>query len=319
VHPHFRVPTYREPGLMDRSMLEKAFDPRAGLMFQFIDGARLLAEDMDRIGSFDAWIWPSLNPAQLLACARAQSPRPVAGCIHTEPGFDSPADGTFWRYAFVTAIDAGLEFRSGALTPELALAYTMICPEAPTRQLPSYFDAAAEICPRSGLQRIGFFGHQQRGEKGHGLLSVIIPKLLDQGYQVLLHDSSAMPLSGKHERLEVLGYEEDLGIQMRRCDLIVVPYQAESYRQRGSGIVWEAIANGIPLVAPERTAPGHLIGALGCGCLFGEASVDAILGAIRQAHAVYTTLAIQATTANRRWAEAQGIGPFIDRLLSANG
>jgi glycosyltransferase involved in cell wall biosynthesis len=97
----------------------------------------------------------------------------------------------------------------------------------------------------------------------------------------------------------------------------VVPYQPQGYRIKASGIVWEAIANGTPLVAPDKTAPGNLIASLGCGRLFGEPSTESILGAIRTVHADYRIVSSLAHVAARRWADRHGIQPFVDRLLSA--
>jgi len=316
VTPLFRISPYRTPALIEPEFVPRFFDPLAGSLSLFIDGAKAVAEDLGTVRNFDYWLWPSLFVSHVLACADASPAVPVAGCIHVEPEFNLLNGQAFWRYGFARAMDAGLPFHAGVLTPELAAAYAAICPESPPQLWPAFFDGIVPPPQRTGITRIGFFGQQQRPEKGYSVISPIVAKLLEIGYQVILQDSGGSISPGTNERLEILGHVEDLGEQIRRCDLVVVPYHPRGYRIRGSGIVWEAIANGIPLVAPDKTAPGALIAALGCGRLFGEFSAEAILEAIRVARAEYRSISSLAHLAAQRWAGRQGIHPFVDRLLS---
>jgi len=314
--PLFRVTPYRTPGLIEPELVPAFFDPLSGSLSLFIDGAKAVAEDLKAVKDFDLWLWPSLFASHLLACAGASPATRVSGCIHVDPEFNLLNGRAFWRYAFTRAMDAGLPFHAGVLTPELAAAYAAVCPESPPQLWPIFFDGVVPPPQRSKMARIGFFGHQQRPEKGYGFISPIVTRLLESGYQVILQDSGGSLPPSTHERLEVLGHVEDLGQQIRRCDLVVVPYHPKAYVARGSGIVWEAIANGIPLVVPDKTAPGNLVAGLGCGRLFGEFSVESILDAIRIAHAEYRVVSSLAHVAAQRWAGRQGIRPFVDQLLS---
>ncbi|MCK9202613.1 MAG: glycosyltransferase [Gallionella sp.] len=316
VTPLFRVTPYRTPVLIEPGLVPAFFDPLSGSLSLFIDGAKAVAEDLGAVKGFDLWLWPSLFASHLLACADASPATRVSGCIHVEPEFNLKNGQTFWRYAFSRAMDVGLPFNAGILTPELASAYATVCPEFPPQLWPCFFDGVVPPQQRNKMTRIGFFGHQQRQEKGYNLISPIVAKLLESGYQVLLQDSGGSISPSTHERLEVLGHVEDLGQQIRRCDLVVAPYHPAAYRIRGSGIVWEALANGIPLVVPDQTSPGNLIAALGCGRLFGEFSTESILDAIRTVHADYRVVSSLAHVAAQRWADHQGISRFVDQLLS---
>lgn len=46
---------------------------------------------------------------------------------------------------------------------------------------------------------------------------------------------------------------------MRRCDVILLPYILDSYVKRGSGIVVDAVAHGVPFVCTSGTAMCELI------------------------------------------------------------
>lgn len=316
VTPLFRVSPYRDAALIEPELVPAFFDPISGSVSFFIDGAKSVAEDLKTVKGFDLWLWPTLFASHLLACAEASPATPVSGCIHFEPELTLLNGQAFWRYAFSRTMDAGLPLNAGVTTAELAAVYATVCPESPPQLWPIFFDGVVPPPQRSKMARIGFFGQQKRKEKGYNLISPVAAKLLEYGYQVLVHDSGGSFPPSTHERLEVIGRIEDLGQQIRRCDLIVVPYYPQGYRIKGSGIVWEAIANGIPVVAPDKTSPGNLIAALGCGRLFGEFSTESILDAIRIVHAEYRVVSSLAHVAAQRWAGHQGIRPFVDRLLS---
>lgn len=315
VNPVFQVSAYRNPSLIEYGLIPAFFDPLSGSLAHFIDGAKIVAEHLKALNKFDLWLWPSLSAIRLLACADTRPAARISGCIHVEPDFAMHAGNTFWRYAFSRAMAAEASFNLGVPTAELAVVYAAICPEFPPGLRPSYIDGVATAAAPNGMTRIGFFGHQQRHEKGYNLISPIVAKLLEHGYQVVLQDSGASLPPSSHERLEIIGPVADLGEQIRRCDLVVVPYLADTYRIKGSGIVCEAIANGIPVVAPDKTSPGNLVASLGCGRLFGEFSVDNILGAIGLVHADYLSVRSLAQTASRRWAGRNGIRRLVDQLL----
>ena len=317
VTPLFRVSPYRDAALIEPRLVPPFFDPLSGSLSFFIDGAKSVAEDLKTVKGFDLWLWPTLFASHLLACADTSPPTRIAGCIHFEPELTLLNGQAFWRYAFSRAMDAGLPFSAGVLTPELASVYATVCPELPPQLWPCFVGSDVPPPQHNKMERIGFFGQQKRNEKGYNLIAPVVAKLLEYGYQVLLQDSGGTFPPSTHERLEVLGRIEDLGQQIRRCDLVVVPYQPQGYRIKASGIVWEAIANGTPLVAPDKTSPGNLIAALGCGRLFGEASTESILGAIRAVHADYRVVSSLAHAAARRWSDRHGIRPFVDQFLSA--
>lgn len=88
VIPLFRVTPYRTPALIEPELVPRFFDPLAGSLSLFIDGAKAVAEDLRTVKDFDLWLWPSLFASHLLACADASPPTLVSGCIHVEPEFN---------------------------------------------------------------------------------------------------------------------------------------------------------------------------------------------------------------------------------------
>lgn len=316
VTPLFRTSPYRNPALIEPNLINATFDPLSGGLAHFIDGAAIIAQDLKAVRDFDLWLWPSFYASHLLACADSSPSARISACIHVEPSFESAMGQSFWRYAFTRALAVNLQLRAGVHTPELAAAYSTLCPELPTQLWPIFVDGIAAPHGRNQMHTIGFFGQQKRHEKGYNLISPLVTKLLEYGYQVVVQDSGCSFQPSDHDRLEILGRVEDIGQHIRGCDLIAVPYHPEAYRFKGSGIVWEAIANGVPVVVPEKSSLGNLIATLGCGRQFGEFSTEAVLTAIRMVHAEYSVIGTLAQAAAQRWAGVHGIRRFVDCLIS---
>jgi glycosyltransferase involved in cell wall biosynthesis len=291
-------------------------DPVAGELLGFIDVAVALAEDLRATAQADVWLWPSLFHAQLYACALLRPEAAISACIHTEPGFMSSQGPACWRYAFIKASQAGLRMHMGVPGPVLQQEYDVLFGSQQLVQLlPLPNQGHPSNAPRTHLKTIGFFGHQ-RQEKGIENLPALISALLNEGYQVLLHDSGNAFGSEQLPGLTRIGYVPDLAAEIAKCDLAVVPYEATAYRSKESGIVWDALASGVPVVAPHATAPGLRVLSCGAGKVFHFPTLDSIHRAIVEARADYQQIAAAAFRAGRTWRETQGIAKLAHALTA---
>lgn len=291
-------------------------DAVAGELVWFVDIAMLLAEDLRAVAQADLWLWPSLFQAQLYACALLKSGPSISGCIHTEPTFMSSQGKAFWRYAFIKASQAGLKMNLGVPGPVLQQEYgelfgnnqlVQLLP-LPNRGCPAYG-------PRTGLKTIGFFGHQ-RPEKGAQLAPPLVSILLQEGYQVVVHDSGNLFGSATAPGLTRIGYVPDLAAEIAKCDLAVLPYDANAYRSRESAIVWDALASGIPVVVPNGTAPALRVLTSGAGKVFHFPTVDSIHRAIVEAKMDYPQIAAAAFRASQQWARTEGVAKLANALTT---
>src|SRR5690606_20127149 len=122
----------------------------------------------------------------------------------------------------------------------------------------------------------------QREDKGSRLLTRLLSRLIEDGYEILFQDSgNEIPKHINHPKITVLDFLDDMASQLRQCDLVVLPYDLASYRVRGSGILVSCLSLGIPVVGPYDTIPGHTIERFQVGPLFGRVHPDAILAAVR--------------------------------------
>lgn len=290
------------------------FDPIAGELLGFIDVAVMLTEDLRATTKADLWIWPSLFPAQLYACALLKAGVPVSGCIHAEPDFKSSLGAASWKYALIKASRAGLRLNLGVSGPVLQQQYqTLFGVEQAIPVLPVPVKGYPGSTARTALGTIGFFGGQ-RTEKGVHLIPALISTLLSDGYRVVLHDSAGSLGSEQVPGLTRIGYVSDLTAEVAKCDLIVLPYDASAYRSRESSIVWDALASAVPVVVPAASAPARRVLAKGAGKLFGAATVDGIRQAISEARADYRQIADAAFSASQTWGETEGVSRLAQAL-----
>lgn len=287
-------------------------DAVAGELLGFLDVAILLAEDLRAVAKADLWLWPSLFNAQLYACALVKPDAFVSGCIHTEPGYMSSQGKAFWRYAFIKAHQAGLKMSIGVPGPVLQQEYGELFGNNQLVQLlplPNRGYPASEA--RTGLKTIGFFGHQ-RQDKGAQLVAPLVSVLLREGYQVILHDSGNLFESATVPGLTRIGYVADLAAEIAKCDLAVLPYDANSYRSRESAIVWDALASGVPVVVPNGTASALRLLTSGAGKVFHFPTVDSIHQAIVEAKSDYAQIAAAAFRASQQWRQIHGVAKLAD-------
>jgi sulfur carrier protein ThiS len=92
-----------------------------------------------------------------------------------------------------------------------------------------------------------------------------------------------------------------------RCDLFVAPYAPRLFAINNSGVMSEAIANGIAIAVPEHTTLSDLLRDYGSpGVTFPTSKVEDVVIAVRHAIDQYDTLASCAATGSRTWAVVNG-------------
>ncbi|WP_374669975.1 glycosyltransferase family 4 protein [Ramlibacter sp.] len=305
------VPLFRISPYTDAAQL----DPVSGPLAHYTASLLGLPARLAALPPADLWLWPTLTAEQLVAIGLARVRTPVAGCIHFPPEMLSPLAPMAWRHGAQLVAAAGLPVRLGVTVRELAPLFEPLL-GASLPELPVMVEPAALAPVQSPPRTLGFFGdHNPR--KGLHLLDTLVTRLLADGWQVVLQDASGrvsprQPMPG---RLQVLGYVDDLPAAMAGCDLVVAPYDPLAYRAMGSGVVWDAVSRGIPVVAPAGTAPGRWLAAHGAGVTFAAQEPAAILQAIATAREQHEGLRLGARSVAEAWAGQHGTQPFLAALM----
>jgi hypothetical protein len=297
------------------------FDPICGEIQRQLVGTRSIINDLEKVGPADHWLWPTAFAYQLRACALIDTRATMSFCLHTPPdngsGIPRHAEsGAWWRMAA----------KSLRSTPNRVLAIGSVEAEC----VPSFLSFMGELNPvhlpmpidgtptrRTELKAVGFLGGQ-RAAQGRHLIGDLITRCLSAGFKVLTQEDESVPAALRlHPNLTVLGFRGDFPSKVERCDLLVAPYVADVYRAgRGSGVVWQAIASGVPCVAPLHSCPGRSLEDVGSGSFFSELSANSVFEGILYAQKSYPVLADAAFRGAKEYCEHNGLSRFIDVMIN---
>ena len=181
---------------------------------------------------------------------------------------------------------------------------------------------------------VAFLG-EQRGEKGFHLVPEIVRQLLaTTDCRVLVHNSRPDSMKREQEELRAMIYVGGSGIGNGRLildeeesnaqhwqllldasDLIVLPYN-ERFRLSYSSIAVEALANGIPVLAPEGSTMATMSEEFNQGLGMNNLTPAGIVETIQLAIGGWSGVAEDAHAAAHRWAERHGPGHMVDALLA---
>ena len=254
---------------------------------EFADGVeetgRQLAEGMHRSGVPDLIILPCCD--QVLAMALAQQlrrswlrPRPrillwlLYGTHHLKAPDDAAAAGldgeTRAAFTELAANAAGVE--AYCETPAMADFYRSLVPfEVGIMAGPGLPVRARAAKAAGGPPVVSCIGFANRA-KGYRLLPQALPHVLDRHRDVrfmvhgIVKGSDAEADQPMFDRLAALGEHvqvrhevlspDEYTAWLAEADLLLLPYDPDVYRRRGSGVFSDALHVGIPVVAPKECA-----------------------------------------------------------------
>jgi len=203
----------------------------------------------------------------------------------------------------------------------------------PVRTLPAPFRAIAPLRNRAGARpvTVSILGHQ-RANKGYDLLPAIIRELLRarSDIRLFLQNVASSEVSATQQKLremaastQRLTMEETPAGRARwpqllgMSDLVLCPYQPQTYIAGFSAVLNEAISNGIPAVVPAGTTLETLLQDCGGpGATFERFDPVSIVAATGRVLDRFDHFATLAHTAALRWPETRGPARLVDELLS---
>ena len=103
---------------------------------------------------------------------------------------------------------------------------------------------------------IGIFG-SVRKEQGRSTLKTTIDVISSLGLRSLGQDPSGVLSSYLPSSAETVPFIDDFGNELKRCQAVLLNYDPQPYRFMGSGIFWEALARGIPVLCSRATSMAH--------------------------------------------------------------
>jgi glycosyltransferase involved in cell wall biosynthesis len=293
------------------------YDFYAGSFVQHRVEPPIIARDLKKVRSADLWIFPTIWAQEIAACAIAGVDVPVVGCVYWDPGIEWKSDDArFLRSALLLAHAAKVDISLTSVEPEMRSRFLPIIPNGKFVTIPQPADGPPLLEPKTELKRIGFLGHQ-RVEKGATMLQSLLPRLVDDGYSITYQDSFAQVQLPDLPGVQRLGFVPDIAEAIAECDFVVLPYDVDPYRARGSGIVVECLALGVPVTAPVGTLPGRTIERHGVGPLFAIARPRPVYNAIKIADRNFASFATRAHQVAVHFAARNGSARFANALVAA--
>jgi glycosyltransferase involved in cell wall biosynthesis len=196
--------------------------------------------------------------------------------------------------------------------------------------LPQPVDRPVRRRPPGHAPLIAFLGHQ-RPDKGYELVPALVRHLLDRHptLEILVHNGAEREMPRETAQLTALAQAEARlhlalfpadGARWQQlldlADLIVLPYRPERFTNAYSAILSEALAQGIPVVVPDRTTLATKLADFGGGGIrFDGWNGPAIGAAIDRAIADFDALGERARAGAERWRQAHGPAPALDAIL----
>jgi glycosyltransferase involved in cell wall biosynthesis len=297
----------------------------------------------------------SARPAQLLALAswllRLSPDRRPSVLLEfgTEPGVeiriddDGPMIGlpdlrddpraVLYRFA-ARSLRAGelSRFRLATFEPDSSAAYAALL-DVDVAVLPFPHHAVGKSESRIGRRpvTVAILGHQ-RPDKGYHLVPEIVRRLLLRraDARLLVHNGAPEGMRDTQDALrDIARNDTRLRLDERtaddvlwrqllsQADLIVCPYDPVRFATSYSAVAVEAIAYGIPLVVPAKTALSRLLTEFGePGTTFASPDPESIGRAIEQALERYDDIASRALKAAGEWERQNGPRPLVDAMLA---
>ena len=293
------------------------YDFYAGAFVQHRFEPPVIARDLAKVRRADLWIFPTIWAQEIAACAICRVDVPVVGCVYWDPGIEWKSDDArFLRGALLLAHSAKVDITLTSVEPEMRDRFLPIIPNGKFVTIPQPADGPPLPEAKKKLKRIGFFGHQ-RVEKGTSMLQRLLPRLVSDGYSITYQDSYSQIKLPDLPGVKRLGYVPDIAEAIAECDLVVLPYDVDRYRGRGSGIVVECLALGVPVTAPVGTLPGRTIERHGVGPLFSIARAPPVYNAIKIADRDFASFAKNAHQAAVHFSARNGSARFANALLAA--
>lgn len=303
VSPHFSVRPYVTPKSLDLIAGEQ-------LLFQLI--TENTARELTQLRSADLWLWPTMFAGQLNACTKLRNCPPISACIHSDLGDASGRSQEFWRLAFINVNRSKLRIKIGAKEQELVYAYSRLTLNNDFRLFSVPYDGKPLTTPKTVCQTIGFFGHQ-RNEKGtNALLGEVVSELLQKEFSVVVQNSGDEMTIPKGAVLK--GFIQDFAEEISKTDLIVLPYDSVSYQYKGSGILSEAIATGVPVIVTQGTAPGRIVEKYKNGVLIFKPEKGFILDSIYKVQMDYKLYSQNAFLASKNWRATNSTANFVNEM-----
>lgn len=276
--------------------------------------SHVIESELKRIPTADLYLFPSLFLDQFNALSSLSKSQKIIAAMHLPPSWPKESVKNIWSSAFAKTNRNKENLILGIFEQELLIEYEALLskPSLPITIFPIPFEGIKAISPRKLMNSVAILGHQRSSKSMH--LGDLIKGLTELDFNVNFNDSSEKIkiTNNMVDKVKSYGYVEDLGEIIAQSDAVILPYDKNFYRFNGSGIAWQSISSGVPLVAPAGTSISKMLSIYNNGVLFYDNSSKSILNAVVEMRSNFNSISNYSYEAMIKWRVINSLDKFIE-------
>ena len=279
--------------------------------------ARSFADELQLIDDDCPLLLPSAYPYLICGAAFADWKHPVHGVIHRKPDFLNHRPSEHWRVAFKMAQSLKKPLGVHVLEPPLQGLYAKYAEGGVRIRLAPYpLRPYVKTSIKKQNNCIAMLGGL-RPEQGLEHVPAVVNSLVASGFHVLVQDPANRLNSAPHPAVKIFGFVEDFRMPMQTCSALLLDYDPAAYATSTSGVAWEALATGTPVLYSRGTASAATFEKYNCGIAFNYGSIDQITEAVVRLHRSYPKHLELAEAAAKKIRLIHSVERFVDHLVAS--
>jgi len=285
-------------------------------LFDF--GAQVFSRELKaNVAIGDVLLMPTVWPCTLrgLSLSGLKVSRLVAIIHGPINSYNSDHGEFFWRTAFRGVESAAKELFIGILEGELFTDYESLLEVdgIKLQQFPIPHDGFESLETKRSQFTAGLFG--QHGYKRPALIPEAVGIMRRNGIDVVIQDSSGVIKKSREDNgIRIYGYVSNFPKLISECDVTVLLYDQKHYKKNGSGVFWESVASGVPLVVPLGTAQSKYIGYCGNGLSFIPGNLESMAKKVNEIAANQCRFRVFADYARSAYRRRNSVSRFVDYI-----
>lgn len=306
--PHFTASPYH---------LDKAEQESLGADGYLEAKAQSFAKELQLIGDQCPLLLPSIYPYLICGVVLSKWEYPVHGVIHRQPDYLNYGPSAHWRHAFEMSLSLAKPLGVHVLEQVLQGLYAKYADgKVRIRLAPNPLRPVAKTSIVRKEKCIALLGGL-RGEQGLKHVPAVVNSLVAHGFNLLIQDADKKLEVAPHPAIKIIGFVEDFRKELQSCSALLLNYDPASYATSTSGVAWEALASGTPVLYSRGTASADTFHKYNCGIAFDYGSVSQITASAVQLQASYSKHLSLARAAAKKVQLVHNVGRFVDHLAAS--
>jgi len=240
----------------------------------------------------------------------------ITACVHHHPDRYSTYGEILWTQSWIQTKNKLRNLRLFVVEEQMINEIDR-CVDASNGVLLAPFPITEikQLPPKVFNKYIGILGGM-RPEQGISYLNVTTSIIKSLGYEVVLQDiRNNFSKRAIAKNVKLVGYSEKFTDIFSSCEAVLLNYDPIAYRFMGSGIMWEAAANGVPVFYTRGTAMSTVARKYDFDLSFSYSNYESIKNVLECYIKNHTSIHAKSTVAAKNLRLTHGISNYISYLI----